>query len=301
MQISFLLVTIILYLLLESLLVGYNRLEGYDGKIEDEDRASCAERCKTTSDCAGFAYNQTNQTCYLSHTPIGDNAARYNSPFGDEYDENYERCNKIYSILQPTGTNTHNRLEKQFNAIYECGPNKDKWIHNNGTFTKMEGNSIPDEELADYEVTNNPATWTPELSDKVALERITERQLDMCPPQVPITVPSCPPQKDITFVESDQYIDKKYLYPAKCLENMPREDCLAKCRGESFCKAVEWNPVVLDRFNNEVYRIRRNICCPKYDDKLRPRPKKYEFGKSYLKNQPSNSGVIEKIGILKSN
>jgi len=255
-------------------------IENFDAKVKEPNlnKDKCGLICTSIIGCKGFAYDDTNDVCYLSKDPI------LGKPFGDLYSDEYQpyfyRCNKTQAQLEDMDINSPETLKR--NTLYFCSDSEEgkydltiispKVKRTIGDFDELDKIEIPDYELIDN------FQWPTSKYDKVLGEK-----------------------KDFSTFElqNDEFLGK-YVFPQKCTQNIGLQDCLRICDLDKECIGTEWNPYYLKPTAQDTYEIYKNICCPK--TKIRdiiPRRSDFENGRFYLKKhitdfKPENIYIVSK-------
>lgn len=243
-------------------------IENYDARISGITREQCGTYCTETVDCVGFSHDEENGKCYLSKRHILFQPT--SSLYAQEYDIQHYRCNKIDAIRTPYhDIDNLDDLELVRNTVYMCQNDED-------------------DEPNLFRIANNKITKLPNNSivDRLPLEKYNLFR---------IKYPTCRQDLDtakyydvhnnklnnyLLFKKDKSFYSGEYLYPYKCVKNIPKDVCINICSKDENCVGVEFNT----QFENN-----KNVCCPKKtigDKNVRTR--KYYNGAFYMKQQPNN-------------
>lgn len=260
-----LLIIIILYFLS----LNKKMIEGYDARFDDMDIITCANFCKTNSNCFGFAYDKANNICYPSETTVGDYPT--DSIFKNEYSENNTSCNKFKVIVDPDDTPAF--VDRRMNAIYMCKEDINKhpkyYYQNLGKMIDIGNGKMIDHiiDVEDYKVL--PYSWPKDqfdynqtdlllktLSAQNILPSNTTNMEEILNYKPPLFVhyvdPEEPSSQNITFMASSDYNTGSYLMDYKCLKDIDKDVCTKSCATNINCNGFEFNT---------NYNGNNNVCC----------------------------------------
>lgn len=252
-------------------------IEYFDAKISNLTKEGCGELCTETFGCLAFAYDDITKKCYISKNPILFQPTK--SMYAKEYEIEQYRCNKTNPIrtdIDDIDNLDQNQLRN--NMFYSCQNNElDDYtlnkIVNNKIETIYKTNSSDDTMANSFENINYEyyplykINWPP-----------FKKELTPCDYQNNIL------NDYITFEKKNRMYDGEYLYPYKCVKNVPENVCIQTCSKNNDCVGVEYNPYYLEKLNNGAFKVAYNICCPKRTIiGKNERTKHYENGYFYLK------------------
>lgn len=257
----FFIVTCILIIIL--IYLKGTKIEQYDGKIANMTKKDCGIKCTNTYECSGFAH-KANNSCYLSKTPIL--SAPIDKVYASDYTPSDYRCNKLQPIYRVDDITVPETMKR--NALYNCS----------------------ESEQGEYVLELISPFKTEPIYDFDDVESLDVPQYDLHPYDWPITrnekINTINGVNDYLVYEKseDEYLGQ-YLYPHRCVDNIPENKCLDICKYNKDCVGVEWNPFYVKSIGkNNVYNIYQNVCCPKKQIKtVIPRRKDFENGRFYLK------------------
>jgi len=238
-------------------------IENYDAKISNTTKKQCGIDCTNTFNCLGFAHKKDG-SCYLSKDntiltkPIG-------SVYSDDYSVDDFRCNKLQPIYRPADITVPEIMKR--NALYNCAENEEgAYVLN--LFSNQKSESVYDFDDIDrmdvipYELVEYdwPVTRDPLVDKK-----------------------SCEEDYLVYYKSDDEYLGD-YLYPHKCVDNIPEKACIKICTGDPKCVGIEWNPYYIREAGENIYNVYENVCCPRRNVKtIIPRRNAFENGRFYLK------------------
>jgi hypothetical protein len=258
-------VFIIVYLINEK----YKIIEGYDARFSDINMVSCADFCKTHSNCYGFGYDKVNKICYPSETSLGGYPK--DSIFKKEYSENNVVCNKFKVIQNANDAPTFS--DRRMNAIYICREtptdNPKYYYHNKGTLNDIGNGKMIDKiiDVEDYKVL--PYTWPHDKFDynqnDLLLQMLSKQNIlpsnvtnaeSIDSYKAPILIHHVGTKKtngkNVTFLEKDDANLGEYLMDYKCIKNYDKNSCMDACANNNNCNGFEFNP---------LYGKDKDVCC----------------------------------------
>lgn len=271
-QFSTVFIIIIILILLILLVIcstnSEHNFEHYDEKIIKTPPEKCGIICTKVLGCSGFASNKENNICYLSKNALLGRPQE--SIFSPEYNKYGYRCNKIFSIEDPVIANSYD-ISK--NATYKCqqgetGKSEIK-IYDNQERNLNNLNELVNTTISPY--TFEEVDWGREIS-------LDDHKYLSINPTPSNTV-------EIFEKKDDDYLGT-YLYPHKCVANIPEKQCLKACIDNPNCSGTEWNPLYLENKGNQNYITYPNVCCPKtniFD--ITKRNDNNKYGKFYKKTK----------------
>lgn len=287
--------TLLIFLLVLILIISiYNfypcdQNEGFDEKITSATLENCTRFCKMTANCSGFSYDDKNNLCYPSVTPILGRPG--SSIYKDKYSSRLKTCNKTFAIKNPMNESADNI--KRPNAIYRCSePEKEDYflMHNQDKLAQINLKSANNNKFNDYPI--KPYLW-PNDSDLVlapvdwenlkSIYNIKDNSIDI------VNAHQLNPNAGFltTFKRSDQMSTGKYYKHYQCIDDIPLSECLDYCANKNECKGVEFNPSFIK--DNILYH---NVCCPKSSiGELISRPSKYNKGNFYIKESKHRNNL----------
>lgn len=243
-------------------------IEGYDARFDNMDMVTCADFCKTHSNCYGFAFDKVNKVCYPSESSMGGYPK--DSIFKNEYSEKNTVCNK-FKVIE-NANNTPAFVDRRMNAIYICTETPDDhpkyYYHNNGTLNDIgDGKSI--DKIIDVEAYKVlPYVWSKDKFDynqtDLLLKMLSEQ--NVLPNNVtdfkridnykePVLIHYTEPKndgRDITFLEKDDVNLGNYLFDYKCIKDYDKSACTKACADNINCNGFEFN---------SAYKNDKNVCC----------------------------------------
>ncbi len=246
-----------------------NIIEGYDARFDNMTMVTCADFCKTNSNCYGFGYDKINKVCYPSETSVGGYPK--DSLFKDEYSDNNVVCNKFKVITEANDTPAF--VNRRMNAIYICTESPTDhpkyYYHNKGKLNDIGHGKMIDQiiDVESYKVA--PYLWPNDKFDynqRDLLLKMLSKQ-NVLPSNVtnaesiteykePVVVHYVTGQttndKNIDFLEKDDINNGAYLMDYKCIKDMNKETCMKSCADNINCNGLEYN---------ELYNDNKNICC----------------------------------------
>jgi hypothetical protein len=276
----------ILVLLLLLCICFHNKnktIEGYDTLTDTNINTleQCANKCKTTLNCNGFAFNEETKGCYLSKSKL------------DEYaNDGNKKCNKLNKIDKLSDDKTIQHPYRLANSVYTCRDNM--YLHNDNKMTKINNinelkniTDIEEYDMKDYK-------WEKINIDKAKASgwNLYDYSLDNADNNLIDSV--LIKQRDQHVVlERDPYkvykIDQKfshgdYLKDYKCVSDIPFDQCIQYCSDNKDCVGVEWNPLFMQKTDDNKVHLNKNVCCPKRTiGKLGHRDLIHEHGTTYIK------------------
>jgi hypothetical protein len=91
-------IIIVILILLVILFLFKNKKENYDARISNVNNIEkCANICSSIYGCSGFAYNSSNNKCYVSKYPI--TSPPIPSLYSNEFQKTNTYCNKALPII----------------------------------------------------------------------------------------------------------------------------------------------------------------------------------------------------------
>lgn len=273
------------------------QIEGYDDQL-NVNIDQCGEFCRGTAGCYGFGFDNKNNKCYPSKTPVTPDPS--NQSFGYKYDKDQMLCNKVTPIQEPTKVAGFE--ERRKNAAYVCSEKENVhptlYYQHEKKFNKIdEGQNIDFIGYADeYEI--NPYDWPESAATRDNVNDVVEyRQRVLYGDKyvTDIRRRSGLPVDDEKEIDPDQLYDveggKKggvyqiedkrvrgeYMRPFKCVKDITLRNCMEYCNNREECVGFEYNPQFKDS---------QAVCCPmKSADMYLERKPPYENGKFYKKDQ----------------
>jgi hypothetical protein len=252
-------IIIIILIILVILFLFKNKRENYDARISNVDNIEkCANMCSSVYGCGGFAYNTNDNKCYLSKFPLASPVVP--SLYSNEFTKSNVYCNKSLPILSSEPINEDLYVD---NKVYDCYVREAEDLGKKYYDFNKPGKQIYFNDL--YGLKSEPYNiqkleWPMKqvdlkFDDKFNLYYDT---------------------KDIVY-EADnmnEYIGT-YLNPSMCQTDINQNKCLKDCTLNADCIGVEYNP---------VYKIYKNVCCPKSKiEKIIPRSEEKLAGTFYMK------------------
>ncbi|ARF09045.1 hypothetical protein Catovirus_1_1095 [Catovirus CTV1] len=257
-----------------------SNIENYDGRITGVTEQVCGKICTETYGCYGFAYDKINSRCYLSQSPILFQPGQ--SIYTTEYEIDHSRCNKLYPI-RPDIDNIDDIDEEDLrrNMLYSCQKNEnDEYeffkianeeifpINKTNTSNDTQANSFMGVKYEDYPVFK--IDW-PTYRKDLDIAKLYDKENNKL-------------NNYMMFDKKNEYYGGEFLYPYKCVRNIPENMCIKTCSDREDCIGVEYNPKFIEKDN----KISENVCCPlKSVSTINERPKIFENGYFYKKNQPN--------------
>lgn len=278
-----LIIVIIFYLLFSKA----NNIENYDARISGITRETCGKLCTETFGCLAFAYDDINAKCYLSKNPILFQPAA--SLYSTEYEVDHYRCNKtnpIRSDIDDIDDLDQEQLRQ--NMFYSCQNNEED---------EYEFDKIANNEIYPINKTNTSGDTKPNTFENVEFEEYPVYKIkwplykkDLNPNELYNTEKNKLNNYTI-FEKNTHQFDGEYLYPFKCVKDIPEDVCIRSCSNNDDCAGVEYNPLYKEKVhnnNNVNYKMTQNVCCPKKTITLmNERTKEFENGYFYIKRQPN--------------
>lgn len=253
--------------------------ENFDARVSNVSKEKCGDMCTKIYNCSGFAYDEDNEKCYLSQNTVI--TSPMDSIYRDEYNPNFEFCNKPYPIRDTIDEQQFKALPK--NTIYGCQDGDE------GIASKQ---SIINDNIQNLKTQD----------DIIKVDQYKLKELIW---------PSFKKDLDPDYVTKDDYVNKlnmydydskheyqgTYLYPHKCVNNVPLFNCLMKCTLEDGCIGVEYNPMLLRKLDDGSFKKDTNVCCLKSSEwnKITRRPE--HEGGAYYKKQLENDAYFGNIYI----
>lgn len=247
------------------------KIENYDARISSISKENCGKLCTETSDCAAFSYDNDKKKCYLSNKPIFYQSA--NSLYAPEYETHHFRCNKVKPIRGEIDDIDNDDLK--INMIYSC----------------------QDREQGEYKLNKIVNGRIEELQNckNNNYKNITEEKYPIFKIEWPVN------RKDLDinniydeeknklnnytlFVKDKNEYLGQYLFPYKCVKDIPENICIKSCAENKNCSGIEYNVLYKGKNTNE---INKNVCCLKTGKLERvPRRQEHENGYFYIKSNP---------------
>jgi hypothetical protein len=244
-------------------------IEGYDARFDNMDMITCADFCKTHSNCGAYGFDKVNKVCYPAENPLGGYPK--DSLFKDEYSDNNVVCNKFKVIKN--AINEPAFVDRRMNAIYICTEtptdNPKYYYHNKGKLEDI-GNGKMIDHIIDVEAYKVlPYSWPKDKydynqtdlllkmlsgqnilpSNTTNAEQIDEYKI---PTLIDYVAPKGADTKNITFAEKDEMNNGNYLFNYGCVKDYDFDSCQQNCATNLNCAAYEWNP---------AYKNDKNVCC----------------------------------------
>lgn len=114
-------------------------IEAYDDLVSNISLDKCAEWCKTTENCYGFAYDAVTKKCYPSYNLLEGKPR--DSIYRDFYRPSNTSCNKIQPVVTHKLQNELTLDERRKNSIYICREREDMqpswYLHQNNRFLNI--------------------------------------------------------------------------------------------------------------------------------------------------------------------
>lgn len=245
-------------------------VEPYNARISGITEHDCGKACTDGYGCVGYGYDRGTAKCYISKYPIIGQPTT-DSLYADQYTSYQERCNKIDPIrphLDPKWSITD--YKKNRNTIYSCDRSEEGNWHIyrivNGQKTPITPEEIINMPYEKYELTD--ITWPKVKIDKTLLD-FTGDQIEV-------------DRNYLLFKTDDREYLGQYLFPYKCVDNIPEKECLNNCAKYKECKGTEWNPSYI----KDGKRV-HNVCCPKKEiSQVITRRDEFKNGRFYIKTIP---------------
>lgn len=287
MEIQFLFLFILFCILIYYL--SYSYIEHYDAKISNTDKVQCGQICTSAYGCSGFGH-KPNGSCYISRTSILQQPI--DTLYGSEYNIADYRCNKLQPIYREADITVPEVMKR--NALYNCAESENgeyvlELISQNKVEPLYDFDDVNSLDVPEYELLN--FHW-PDHKMHIDYKDTFGKVL---PTHIvkPVNSTVLYQQKD------DEYLGS-YLYPKKCVDNIPEKECLDICTKDDECIGIEWNPFYVRASGENEYKIYEKVCCPKKQVKtVIPRRSDFENGKFYLKTYedkfPSGYGTMVSI------
>jgi hypothetical protein len=256
---------ILLIIIIILVLSNSNNIENYDAKIPNTNKKDCGIKCTNTFNCLGFAHKKDG-SCYLSHKSTILNKP-IDSVYSDDYSVDDYRCNKLQPIYRPADITVPEIMKR--NALYNCSENETgEYVLNLFSNQKSEPvydfDDIEDMNVVPYEL--EYYNW-PIVRDH-NLDKNNTKQTNY-----------------LVYQKSDDEYLGDYLYPNRCVDNIPEKACLNICSNDPKCVGIEWNPYYLRDSGDNTYNVYENICCPrKTIETVIPRRNAFINGRFYLKS-----------------
>ena len=257
----------ILVIILAVIISSSYTRENFDARIKDISFEKCANTCTKVYGCVGVSYDKQNRNCYLANNPIV--GTPIGSIYVDEYQPGFVFCNKPDPIRTDVDIEFKDALAK--NTIYACKEGEDG---------DAGYKSMVDEKITDL-IMKNTKIYVKPYKIKQIVWNDHKKDLD------PDTVTKDNYLNKIVFYDydPDHEYQGKYMFKHQCVSNVPLFDCLKKCTIEDDCVGVEYNPLLLNKQKNGLYKKDLNICCLKSsEDNKVPRSEKHENGAYYKKS-----------------
>jgi hypothetical protein len=264
-----------IFIILLVLIIGYFirpqnlMIEGYDARFDNMDMITCADFCKTHSNCAGYGFDKINKVCYPSESPLGGYPK--DSIFKDEYSENNVVCNKFKLI--ENANNDPAFVDRRMNAIFICRESPTdhpKYYYHNKAQLNDIGNGKQIDKIIDVEAYKVlPYSWPKDkfdynqtdlllkyLAGQNILPSNTTNAKEIDNYKIPILIHYTAPKdydtKNITYAEKDDANLGNYLYNYGCIKDYSKDACMEQCAKNINCNGFEFN---------ESYKNDKNICC----------------------------------------
>jgi len=258
------LIIIIVVIISNSYIKEY---ENFDARIKDISFEKCSNTCTKVYSCIGFSYDKKNKNCYLANNPIV--GTPMDSIYKDEYEPGFIFCNKPDPIRTDIDSQFKDALAK--NTIYACKEGED----GDAGYKSMVDEKVTDLVLKDSKISIKPYKL------KQIIWNDYKKDLD------PDIITKDNYLNKIVFYDydPDHEYNGKYMFEHKCVSNVPLFDCLKKCTIEEDCVGVEYNPLLLTKQKNGLFKKDKNICCLKSsEDEKIDRSEKHINGAYYKKS-----------------
>lgn len=250
---------IICFLIFFIFILNKKKHENYDARISDVSfLAKCGNMCSSVYGCGGFAYNKTDEKCYLSKYPI--TSPPLPSLYYGEFQKDNIYCNKMFPINSDYSINNDMYVD---NKVYDCYTKDAEYIGKKYFDTNAIEKTIYMNDI--YSIKSSPYNistlkWPTEKKD-IQFDSKMNIMYDV---------------KEIGY-EGDQLneYNGEYLNPSQCKTDTSLSDCLNLCTNNPDCVGVEYNT---------SFKNFKNVCCPKstIGEKIRRR-KNNENGIFYTK------------------
>lgn len=267
-------VYIIFIIIIILIIIYFNKnksaiIEGYDARFDNMDMVTCADFCKTNSNCYGYAFDKVDKVCYPSESSLGGYPK--DSIFKSEYSENNVVCNKFKPITE--ANNEPAFVDRRMNAIYICRESPTDhpkyYYHNKGKLNDI-GNGKMIDHIIDVEAYKVlPYSWPKDKFDynqtdlllqylsgqNILPSNVTNAEhIDSykIPTLIHYTAPKSIENKNITYAEKDDMNDGNYLFNYGCIKNYSKENCMEACAKNINCNGFEFNP---------SYKNDKDVCC----------------------------------------
>lgn len=242
-------IILILFLIL-VIIYKLNKTEYYSAKINNLKIETCANTCARLYGCSAFAYNEQNNSCYLSNLPINNNPlpAVYSAEFKPEH----IICNKVYPIQSERDMSTDLFRD---NLSYHCITKFNdelglKYFDVSGiiNLTSVDQQSIKTEpyDLYNLDICGN-YNW--ENLPRIPLTYLYDYKVKLNIPDIKLNKTNI---YDLSFNNISNI--NQPLYLESCRNNIDLDTCKNMCKNNSKCKSIEF----IKNINNI-----NNICCLK--------------------------------------
>ena len=283
----FVILLILVIILIITIVSDYN-IEHYDVKVDKNINSSsdCGAKCTEVLQCSGFGYNNRNNSCFLSKSPIlgkpleGDYAGKYSN--------SDTQCNKIYNLNKKTD----DKQQLLNNSIYNCvnhedgdildktrqiGRNKNKKIIIDKKIEKVDNNFNGLDEDLSYDFDDTITFSKYNKKSKNLTDALNKYNVDTNYAYSNNTkntktnyaysnntqnTKTNTTKKENSFIEWDNDVLGQYMLKPQCVSNVPFYDCIKHCDNKSNCAGTEWNNSLIKKINNKDI-VYENVCCPK--------------------------------------
>lgn len=294
-----LIIIIIISVKLFNSLISTNIIEHYDARLKDQSLERCANFCKTINNCYGFGYDHEKSICYPAQEIITSDP--FTTLYYDQYDRKHFICNKVKPLIEPDQNPSFK--DRKSNATFACSEKEKQpqlYLHDQDKLTNIDEGQNSDylTEMGEYSVrryrwpTNKfekgQEDLVQEFKDKQGLKPSVITDLERYNTPVIINKEIIrpivkEPTKDYTSYRIHRRMnDSKYLDHYKCMQNVPRRQCLDYCSDLKDCVGIEWNPQFMHY---------SNVCCPMKSVNLVPRTLLKKNGRFFLKSMKKKLNV----------
>lgn len=258
------------------------KVENFDNRIERLLERNCGTLCTNVNDCGAFAYDASNNVCWISKDKIFKKPI--SSLYTQDYNKKFMRCNKLAKIDDPVIAKSSDYVN---NAIYQCKPTEES---KSDTYTLYTENTSKSGELTDLKSTDMNKYKISELDWPTLFN-----PLDFSDVKLIIY----PDKKKLYIMrEKDTEYLGEPLYEHECVANIEKKDCITSCLDDIECQGTEYNTSFIQNKNGKSIRY-RNVCCPrKAISKIIPRRDDFMNGKFYFKNSIVMSDVMAEKDVV---
>ncbi len=274
-------------------------IETYDAKLTNEEFNNCMTVCQKAGNCAGFAYDEKKQICYLAQHPLLGKPLE--NLYMDEYDESQQFCNKmgVNNDLRSLDLN-----DIRNNATFICLPRKTDAVQQT-SFHIVTENGVKTADTLNklYEIKDPLNTnlltvdikFPKDKNDQFVLpDELTENEeiKHMATKETIDRKLNNLDELEKYYIQYIDFNDGEYLNKdSSCQTNISKYNCLSECTKNSKCLGVEYNPSYI-KYDPETrdYKTYSDVCCMKQTivdfnkrNEMNPNVNDYSYGSFYKK------------------